>query len=113
MTKIRNSPRRDAIANRMQADIIFENEFGIFSGTSSNPFRTNCFSASTDVLYKTEYEATITELLKLKVPEATGMSLDALLDLSRYRLTTIVNAIKQINYQANLREKQVLNGGKS
>lgn len=92
-----HSKQRDSIANQMYATDLFERTFNIRSPGTQSPITLVTHNASMDYLDNDVYEKTVAKLLQLKAPEATGLSLDELLEKPRHELLIIIRSLLRNN----------------
>lgn len=73
-------------------------DFNILSPRSDSAWQALslvCMSEAEDIYNGSIYQATVTRLIKLKVPQSTNMSLIELLDLPTYELKSLLVSIEQ------------------
>ena len=104
MEHVIDSPRRDSIANQMNAMEKYEQLYGIQRADDPSPVALSLIQPSTDFIRGGYYERTVSELLKLRIPESTHTPLDQLLELPRHRLQSLIEVTKRLNFERNRKE---------
>ena len=86
----------DNIMAQMMLQEQYELAFGIQTTKDASPISLVTHSEATDIYTDCLLEKTITKLIKYKVPELTGMSLQQLLDLPTFQLKTIMRSVRTV-----------------
>ena len=104
-----NSPRRDPIADQMNLIEKYELTYGIQREGDPNPLALCTMQPSLDYLREGYWEKTVEQLIFLKIPELTNMSISDLLELPRHRLMSLVDSIKRSNARQRQKEMEIEN----
>ena len=95
--KILNLTSYDSITNQMLLMETYEESFGICDhSTSNSPLSLVTHNEGYMPYQNNLYEALLYRMIKNSIPESTGLSIEELLDLPTYKLTSIFRSMIKV-----------------